>query len=196
MADRRDDFATLLPIVRGVEPGLDANTVLGVLDRLLNTAPMRRRLVHALTENPGLLTCARPDGPLVVDRLIHELLAVGASTVVAPRCPGCGQPKALGLKAGGMRMCRPCARNHRRGEAQCARCANNTRSLTHRNRAGELVCTMCAPPLIDDPAGQVCAILTRHGVGDRGLRSVVEKVSRQPYALMQLAWELKTTLDG
>ncbi|MEU4229398.1 hypothetical protein AB0F17_34320 [Nonomuraea sp. NPDC026600] len=179
-------------VVMRVEPDLGRTDIDHAVRRAASTRAMQRRLAQAVTSQPELLTCGRPDGPIVVDKLIHQLLAAGGRRVVAPLCPRCGKPTPLGARDGTTRICYPCDTKRRLEGTTCAECGRPG-FLGHRNRQGALVCRSCRPRLDGDPVDLVCANLKNHPLGLSGevLREAVMKVSKQPYHLLQLAWELE-----
>ena len=120
------------------------------------TKPKRRRLAEALLLDATVLTSGDATGPLVVNQLIDELQARGATNVRRPRCARCGNVKPVPYRADGQYVCRNCASKQR-----CANCGRISHAW-YRDRNGQPRCRTCRPdPDTADPVADICTIVTR-----------------------------------
>ena len=131
--------ARIIAVVAEVEPGLDEATIRAAV---IAAAPNSRHtgwLDDALSGGPiGL--AGGSVAPPVVDRLVAQLHAVGATSVVAPTCFGCGTTRAVTQRVGGLRSCNWCAIKAR--PARCARCGREG-PVSTRDPGGGAVCYSC-----------------------------------------------------
>lgn len=142
-----DPLAELIDRVTSLDPTLDTDTVLFALGRATVRPAGQRRLAWAVLARPDLLTGAGCDAPApAVLRFVDELVAAGASKVVRPSCPRCGEVKALSKLLDGKRVCRNCFARH--AAVPCVRCGA-VREPAARDDNGEPLCPNC---LIRDPA--------------------------------------------
>lgn len=139
-----------------VEPGLSRRMLLDAVHATGKTKPKRRRLAEALVLDATVLTSGDATGPLVVNQLIDELQARGATNVRRPRCAQCGNVKPVPYKADGQYVCRNCAAKQR-----CANCGRISHAW-YRDRNGQPRCRACRPdPGTADPVADICTIVTR-----------------------------------
>jgi len=183
------DEAILNVLVR-VEPGLSHRVLLNAVRATGKTKPKRRRLAEALLHDATVLTSGGATGPLVVNQLIDELQARGATHVRRPPCPHCGHVKPLPYRAAdGRYICRNCATKQR-----CANC-DRIAHPWYRDRNGQPRCRNCQPNAgTTDPVADICAIVTRVDPTlepDLIRRVVLEAVPRKHH-LLQLFWKLDT----
>ena len=127
--------AVIAGIVRGAEQALGQDDIAAAITQAAPSRAQQRRLAAALSEDPGLLTSGRPEGPPQVELLIRGLQERGARRLVLPRCAVCGQPRRLVQRDGSLRICSDCDIG-RRGAAQpCAICGD-TRKVASRDQDG------------------------------------------------------------
>lgn len=163
----------LLRVIAGIEPSLDARTVLDAFEAVCARAGWRRQLAWALEQRPDLLTGAGAEAPLPsVLRLIDALCAQGATRIVRPACPHCRRVVTLSkLSHSGLRICRGCdARLH---AVPCTRC-HAVRDPVSRDENGGPLCASCfardpdnaetcvrcrrrRPVSVRSPSGPLCA---------------------------------------
>src|ERR1700712_924887 len=85
----------ILDVLERVEPELSRRVLLDAVHATGKTKPKRRRLAEALLLDETVLTSGDATGPLVVNQLIDELRARGATNVHPPRCAQCGHVKPV-----------------------------------------------------------------------------------------------------
>lgn len=181
----------LLDVVAELEPGLNREAILAAIGRACSNRAKRRRLATAVTTEPGVLTSGRPDGPVAVDHLIHELLAHGAQHVQAPICPACGHDKPLSERWNDTRICQPCKLQRRRTEQPCEKCGRP--NYVGRDREGRRVCRKCRPGQDVDPV-EVLTAQVAHlapGVAPSALREAIRGIAKAPYDLLKASWEVE-----
>ncbi len=183
--------AVIAGIIHGAEPVLDRDDIAAVIARVARSRAQQRRLAGALSDDPGLLTSGRPEGPPQIELLIRALQEMGAQRLILPRCAHCDQPKRLTQRDGSLRICSSC--DHlRRGTAQpCAICGN-TRQVATRDQHGRPRCARCRPYGSPDPVAQIAAHVSRLGPGldHRRLLEVIQEAIPQPFQHHQVLWEL------
>jgi len=133
------------------------------------------------------LTSGEATGPLVVNQLIDELQARGATNVRRPRCAHCGHVKPVPYRADGRYICRNCATKQR-----CANCGRISHAW-YRDRNGQPRCRACRPdPGTDDPVADICTIVTRvdPDLNPHLVRQVVLDTVARRHHLLQLYWKL------
>ena len=136
-----DPLLRLVELVIALHPGLDTDVVSAALNRSASRSADKRRLAWAVIARPDLLTGAGYDAPTPkVLRFIDELIAVGASTIVAPACPRCDRVKPLRKLLDGRRVCGNCTARH--GAVLCVRCATVAPVAT-RDTSGRPLCHNC-----------------------------------------------------
>jgi len=144
--DERDPLIVLTAITIRLDPSLSAATVADATRRVFARQGNLRRLAWAIEDTPSLLT---GDGALAptaaVLRLIDELVAAGAQTIVRPACPHCGRVIRLHRRVHGRWSCRNCAA--KANAVPCARCGTIREAAT-RDPSGAPLCPNC---LISDP---------------------------------------------
>lgn len=73
-----DPGAVIAGIVHDAEPSLDRDVIAAAITRAAPSRAQQRRLAAALSDDPGLLTSGRPEGPPQVELLIRDLQPAGA----------------------------------------------------------------------------------------------------------------------
>ncbi len=179
--------AVVAGIVHGVEPVLDQDGIAAAIARAARSRAQQRRLAAALSDDPGLLTSGRPEGPPQIELLIRALQEMGAQRLMLPRCAHCDQPGRLVQRDGSLRICSAC--DHlRRGTAQpCAICGS-TRQVAARDQHGRPRCARCRP----GPVAQIAAHASRlePGLDHLRLLEVIREAIPQPFQHHQVLWEL------
>ncbi|MGD0247353.1 MAG: hypothetical protein ABSB59_44505 [Streptosporangiaceae bacterium] len=164
--DGPDPAGKIAAHIARLGPGLDHPRLLEVIAAAIPRLFQRDQVLRELDRCPGLLTGQGAHGSPRVNVLIQALLAAGASGVVAPACPSCGQTVPLSNRLGPARCCLRC---YTRARLQpCSRC-QRLAQVTSRTAAGEPVCSKCFNA---DPAnhGQctTCGLTTRVIRGEDG----------------------------
>ena len=181
-----DPGAVIAGVVHDAEPSLDRDGVAAAISRAAPTRAQQRRLASALSEDPGLLTSGRPEGPPQVELLIRNLQETGARTLVLPRCAHCGEPGRLVQCDGRLRICSACD-SRRRGAAEPCSVCGSARQVAARDQHGRPRCSRCRPYDHPDP---VAAIAARVSPGQPGLDDVITKAIPRPFQRHQVLWEL------
>jgi hypothetical protein len=119
-------------------PALDEVRVLDAVERAAPTFRQAGWLVAALTDLEVLH--ASTTAPRVIDRLVVELVAIGAVGIDGPTCVGCGRSAWLTQRLDGHRACANCAQRQR-GEV-CGHCGR-MREVATRDANGASVCGGC-----------------------------------------------------
>jgi hypothetical protein len=184
----------LIELARQVEPTLDPILIQEAIDQAAPTRAQRRRLAHALRNDPGLLTSARPQGPPQIERLIRALCSRGATRCVVPLCAHCQQPKPLTQRDGEDRICGWCDLRRRSRAEPCAGCGE-ANYLASRDRHGRPLCRRCVPYGVEeqDPVEQLSALV--HAAdpeldGRRVIEAIRAAIPRR-FQRHQVLWELQ-----
>jgi hypothetical protein len=156
--------AVITDTVLAVEPTMQRAEVEALVCDVVARRPQQRELARALTAAPDLLTSARPEGPMSVQRLVKTLLSHGAQRVVPPRCARCDNPRHLPSRDGEKRICAPCYVRANIGNQPCSNCGK-TRSVAYRDHLGQPLCWSCRP----SPQ--------KTGTGEESLEAIVEIVT-------------------
>jgi hypothetical protein len=138
--DGPDPAGQIAAHVNRLGPGLDHPRLLEVIAEAIPRPFQRHQVLWELDRCPGLLTGEGAHGSPRANALIQALLAAGATGVVAPACPSCGQTVPLSHRLGPARCCRRCYLQARL-EA-CSRCQQPAQ-VASRTAAGEPVCSKC-----------------------------------------------------
>ncbi|MFD3326009.1 hypothetical protein [Streptomyces sp. NPDC058701] len=189
---RWDEVAPVVALVQGLEPGLREAVIRDLLKNFCVSRVKRRRLVRALYENPELLTCGEPRGPIAVDDFIHRLVAAGAKRVVVPLCPLCRSDCTLDSTLNGQRVCLPCKTKFRANTRPCTSCGS-TLNVNCRDRQGRPVCLPCRPGHGEDPVARLVGQISplTPGVAVDRLQEAIRASNKQPYALLKVSWEIE-----
>ncbi|MBF6216294.1 hypothetical protein IU487_35480 [Nocardia puris] len=179
-------------IVAHIEPGLDGDTIVAAIEKIAPTRARQRKLAQALSDDPGLLTSMRPQGPRAVGQLISELTDAAATHVALPRCARCGRARPLvNLDVQRQRICGSCFTFYKRQVETCGGCGR-LREVQTRDRDGTARCPKCPP----EPGRNHLAAIVEHVsrvAGDYDtalLRQTVERLVREPYQRREVAWQL------
>jgi hypothetical protein len=165
-----DPLAELTRLVTALDPGLSRQAVAAAVQQATVRPAGQRRLAWAILERPGLLTGAGAFAPApAVLRFIDGLVPAGATKVVTPACPRCGQVKTLSKLLDAQRVCRNCFA--RSAAVGCSRCGA-VREPATRDAEGNPLCPNC---LIADPinledcsgCGRRSKVAVRTGDGPR-----------------------------
>ncbi|MGH3972756.1 MAG: hypothetical protein ACRDS9_05465 [Pseudonocardiaceae bacterium] len=130
-------------IISDIEPQLERAAVAAAITHSVPTRAQRRRLVHALTSDPTLLTSGRPEGPPRIERLIRALQALGARGLVLPRCGHCHRPRQLTARDRKLRIRGLCDTRRRAAAEPCVECGAS-RQIASRDRHGQPLCGRCS----------------------------------------------------
>ncbi len=183
--------AVIAGIAAVAEPALSQDGIAAAITRAAPSRAQQRRLAAALSEDPGLLTSGRPEGPPQVELLVRALQERGARRLVLPRCAHCDQPKRLIQRDGSLRICSDCD-IRRRGAAQpCAVCGG-TRKVATRDQDGRPRCARCRPWDDPDPVARIAAHVSRldPGLDHLRLAEVIRQAIPRPSQRHQVLWEL------
>lgn len=183
--------AVIAGIVRDAEPSLDRDEIEAAIARAASSRAQQRRLAVALSEDPGLLTSGRPEGPPQVELLIRGLQKIGARKLVLPRCARCGEPGRLVQCDGRLRICSACD-SRRRGAAEPCSVCRSARQVAARDQHGRPRCARCRPYDNPDPVAAIAAHVSRLGTGPAppGIDDVIREAVSRPFQLHQVLWEL------
>lgn len=137
MAAYRD---VIVAAVLGVDPGLAAVDVAGVVDAVTPGREQRRLLEASVSSDP-MWSAGSVVAPVAVERLVTGLRQLGSARFEAPRCGTCGRAaRCVGRAADGTRLCKAC--DHRRRSAECAECGRRQTVAGHR-ADGRALCNYC-----------------------------------------------------
>lgn len=200
---RRDDAdharcTAVVAAVARVEPDLEQAAVVAALNRAAISRRARRALAEHLDGHPRALI----DGPTstvqVLDRLVTELVAVGATRIVTihPTCSRCGQRRRAHYGAHReQRLCSTCYMQV--AQRRCAGCGQTARP--HRREDDGPICVRCdrrraRQRQLEQLTGAIAqALAPAVGALDPGLLAgVLGRVASSPYRRRLLL----QTLDG
>ncbi|MFK8849368.1 hypothetical protein [Streptomyces sp. Ac-502] len=192
-----DPDDTIVAVMAGVEPDLDAETVRQAIAGAAPSQAKRRRLARALTDDADLLVSGRPEGAPVIGDFVRALLAHGSRRAVLPKCADCGSQKKLtGLRTDGQRICSPCSSNARAKSLSCVECSRPAR-IYRRTRTGEAICGNCWRMPEGDPIALTCQAITAivPDAEPAAVRRAVESVTPdgQLHLMFRLLWEIEDT---
>lgn len=136
----QDPIGVTVDLITRVETVLDRNAVEAVVVRVAGGRAKRRKLAHALTQRPAVLTDGRSPAPRVVGNLLIALVDAGAVVVSAPVCTACGKTLRTLQRRGEDWYCAVCGPIRR----PCAGCGQ-VRPVHSRDRDGQARCRACAP---------------------------------------------------
>lgn len=159
----RDPLVVLADAVALLDPSLPAQAVVDAALRVFTRPAKLRQLAWAVEANPKLLTGEGAAAPLMgVLRLVDELIASGAQTIVRPACAGCDRVMLLYRQVNGRWHCRNCVAKTR--AHPCARCGD-VREAAARDEHGRPLCPTCyvsEPANLEDCTG--CGRRRRVGI--------------------------------
>jgi len=135
-----EQLEAIVVAVADIEPAIALDTIRGCAYRAARNRRERTLLARLLLSEPHALTIGDSTPPIVVDRLVTELLAVGAQHVRLPVCCVCGQSDWLTQRLEGLRLCSLCC--GRRRVEPCIVCGH-TRRIGKRNADGTATCERC-----------------------------------------------------
>lgn len=164
-------------IVGVLEPGLSVEAIGDAIASCAKRPSSLRKLARAIDLDADLLTSGRPEGPLLIQKLIGALLDRGAVNVVRPRCARCGGQKPLkSFDENGLRVCPWC--DMQRNAEPCTGCGS-CRHVPYRDTAGRPFCRKCWQTHGDGPADPVAAICDAVCTLEPGLdRATVADIAR------------------
>jgi hypothetical protein len=182
-----DPGAVIAGIVHDAEPSLDRDVIAAAITRAAPSRAQQRRLAAALSDDPGLLTSGRPEGPPQVELLIRDLQRAGARQLVLPRCAHCGEPRRLVQCDGRLRICSACDRRRRGAAEPCSVCGS-ARQVAARDQHGRPRRTRCRPY----PVAGITAHVSGRDPGPvrAGLEDVITSAIPSPFQRHQVLWEL------
>lgn len=189
--------ATIVEVVRGVEPHLKAGKVRKVVEDLPSSKADLTRLARTLRRDASVLTgVGGIDCVANIEPLIRAIQDAGGRVVVMPACALCeSNPSETYSRQLRKRICNPCARQRWVSDATpCSSCGRVRRS-TYRARNGGVLCPGCPPePDVDH------AVKVREGLAglETGLTaavidSIVSTFQATTVALRDLNWTLHDT---
>ena len=186
-----DPGAVIAGIVHDAEPSLDRDVIAAAITRAAPSRAQQRRLAAALSDDPGLLTSGRPEGPPQVELLIRDLQPAGTRKLVLPRCAHCGKPRRLVQCDGSLRICSACDRRRRGTAGPCSVCGS-ARQVAARDQHGRPRCNRCLPYGSPDPVAGITAHVSRRDPGPvrAGLEDVITSAIPSPFQRHQVLWEL------
>lgn len=152
----RDPVAIVIEVVAAIDPTISSDVVAAAVSAVTSRAGQRRQLAWGLQDRPELLTGAGAEAAVPsVLRLIDELCAAGATSIVRPPCPRCRRVIRLVKPRDGLRLCRNCVARSR--AETCARCGT-LREPASRDEHGRPLCAHC---MATDPANQETCVACR-----------------------------------
>jgi len=122
------EVATVVKLVRRVDPAVSAATTEAALDLIAGSRQKRRRLITYLIAHPQALTSGSSQAPKSLGQLVAALVNAGATGLLPPRCAGCGQPEELLHTSGADRICRRCYEHQRVTTEVCGECGKRCRA--------------------------------------------------------------------
>ncbi|MEV0143922.1 MULTISPECIES: hypothetical protein [unclassified Nonomuraea] len=189
--------AAIITAMAVIEPDLSEEAVRRAIADAAASWAKRRRLAHALADDPDLLTSGRPGGPSVIGDFARALLTRGSRRAVLPKCADCASTKKLtGVRADGERICPSCSHKSRAVSLRCCKCSGPAR-VYRRTRTGEAICRDCWQPPQGDPVDLICQAIAA-AVPDADpavVRQAVESVTpiSNAYLMFRLLWEIEDT---
>lgn len=149
-----DPIGVVVGLLAQVEPELDRPTIERTVTGVAGGRAKRRRLAHALLDNPAVFGDGRSPAPRVVGALLLALRAAGAVNVCPPVCAQCGRQLRTMQRRGEHWYCAGCG--HRR--EPCAGCGQ-TRTVSFRDRQAQPRCKQCPPDDGRDPMDGVVEVV-------------------------------------
>jgi hypothetical protein len=151
-----DPVGVVVDLVTAVEPTLDRAVIADVVGAVAGGRAKRRRLAHALHQQPTLLIQGRSPAPRVVGDLLLALRAAGAVAIGAPVCTECGKTLRTLQRRGQDWYCAGCGPRRE----PCAACGQ-ARPVSARDRDGRPRCGQCRPQDGEDPVAVIVEVVAR-----------------------------------
>jgi GrpB-like predicted nucleotidyltransferase (UPF0157 family) len=183
-----DPVGAAAGLIIAVEPGLGRAAAEEAVTSVAAGRAKRRKLAHALTQRPLVLTDGRSPAPRVVGDLLIALRKAGATVISAPACAGCGKHLRTMQRRGQDWYCSACGPQR---EA-CASCGKS-RPVNLRGRDGRPRCGKCPPVDTGDPVDIIVDVVTAIDPAlpaDAVITAINASVS-QAGQRHQLAWALQ-----
>jgi hypothetical protein len=128
----------IVAAVVALEAALDPTAVRTVITEFATTPRTSNILATYLEQRPDGLTSGASEGPLILQRIVPALRAIGARRVAGPRCLTCSREQRLPHRRGAGRICVTCYSHTM--VRQCGRCGEARRLALSRD--GD-VCERC-----------------------------------------------------
>ncbi|MGW0251987.1 hypothetical protein ACWDYH_35705 [Nocardia goodfellowii] len=138
---REHAIDAITALIADVETALPIEEIRRVVDAVLPKQPPALRLLAALDQDVGLLTCGLSSIPQALERIITELDERGATVVRRPACSRCGKARRLRNRDGELRCCDGCQAQQRRKKCRCS-CCGSQRAF-RAEVAGRIYCSPC-----------------------------------------------------
>lgn len=183
-----DPVGVVVGLLRGVEPGLDRETVSALVQRVAAGRAKRRRLAQALLDRPSLLTDGRSPAPRVVGNLLIAVRRAGAVIVCAPVCADCGKQLNSMQRRGQDWYCGVCGPK----PEPCTGCGLS-RPVSVRDREGRPHCVGCRPDDRLDPMAVLLEVVTAidPGIDTTAVRVAAHAAAPKIGQRRRLAWTLQ-----
>jgi hypothetical protein len=187
-----DPVGVVVDLVAGVEPALDRDVVVAIIEAVAGGRAKRRRLAQALHARPGLLTDGRSPAPRAVGDLLIALRTAGATGVSPPVCTQCGKHLRTLQRRGEDWYCGVCGPK----TEPCAACGN-TRRVASRDRQGRPLCLRCPPADGLDPVTVIVEVVATiaAAIPVETVRAAVLTAAPRAGQRQQLAWTLQERPD-
>ena len=191
-----DPDTVIVTVVTDIEPDLALADLHSAIAQAAPSRAQRRRLAHAVHEQPDLLTSGRPEGPPQIERLIRALRATGVRRLALPCCGYCHQPKPLPQLDGKIRICGSCARRTRTAANPCVGCGV-TKRIASRDRNGGPLCVRCVSYHDQDPIDEIRARISQldPGQDQQTLIEIIRTVVPRRFQRHKVLWELEDRPD-
>jgi hypothetical protein len=183
-----DPLGVVVELVTEIGSGLDVAVLSGVVAAVAPGRNVRRRLAHALTERPALLTDGRSPAPRIVGSLLIALRRAGAVNICEPVCTGCGKKLRTMQRRGQDWYCSVCGPE----TLQCASCGR-IRKIHSRDRQGRPRCHACPPDTGPEPMQILLTVIAAvdPSIDAATVTSAVDAVTSRAGQRRQLAWALQ-----
>ena len=190
----------IIAAVRQSGPQLNDVDIGGALTRAAGSRQALRWLADHLTTYPQVFTIGPTSTPPVLDRFVHELVALGAATIrtIHPYCSSCGRQIRVQTVPGGQAgRCAACLAQASR--VACVRCGIVRRPY-RRDGAGQVECVGCVrAERRRDELDRLAAAITEQvartvaDLAPNVVVAAVDTIAAQPHVRRQLHDQL---VDG
>ncbi len=152
LAEMAENTARAAAVVAGIAPEVPGDVAVVLIERVTPRRHHRAQLAEALEADPECLTRGGSTAPWMVDHLIAELTAAGATRVRPQCCAWCATTKWVSLWRDGRRICTTC--DQRLRVERCGRCGQD-RPVCTRDPDGSSICASCR--MLDPARFEACS---------------------------------------
>jgi hypothetical protein len=183
-----DPLGVVVDLLAGLEPALDTSLIAETVTVVAPGRAQRRRLAHALAEDPDVLVTGRSPAARVVGDLLVALAEAGAVNTSPPRCAGCDKHLNAPRHRGRDWYCPRCLP---RRQETCEGCGQ-TKPVGSRDRHGRPRCHGCGPDDERDPLAIVTEVVRGidPAISVQCVEAAVAAVTPRTGARRRLAWAL------